>query len=317
VRFRIIPADTFIWNYNELIDFLLENQNQSIVIENGTEGCCARSVGLYTILDKFKFADVIIETSNILETHPAYKVKYVLPWKFINISQPVESELHAWNKTALFGTLYGRPLWHRLGIAAHLLTHYSDISKVGFVANPANQDQRELYELTQLWQHSPQSFVNFANTQHLLPLVHQDIDNYAPGSTLTDGFVAQTKKIYPNFLVDIVAETFISGDCFFITEKTIRPMLLKKPFIVMGSKNFLGYLRQLGFKTFYEFWDENYDGYADGNRYNHILKLIDQVATMRPDELEAMYHSMQDVLDHNYNLLISSKFKKTIVPIHD
>lgn len=312
MRFRIIPADTLIWNYNELIDFLIENQNQSIVIENGTEGCCARAIGLYTILDKFKFADVIIETSNILETHPAYKVKYVLPWKFINISQPIESELHTWNKTALFGTLYGRPLWHRLGIAAHLLTYHCDISKVGFVIDPANQDQRELYELTQLWQHSPQSFVNFANTHHLLPMVHQDIDNYAPGSTLTDGFVAQTKKIYPNFLVDIVAETFINGTTFFATEKTVRPMLLKKPFIAMAAQDHLLYLRQMGFRTFSDFWEEDYDGVADGNRYKKILKLIDTLATKSIDELDQMYLNMQGILDHNYQLLMSQTFNKRI-----
>jgi hypothetical protein len=48
-----------------------------------------------------------------------------------------------------------------------------------------------------------------------------------------------------------------------------------RPFIVMGSKNFLIYLRQMGFKTFYEFWNEDYDGYEGKEKYLQILKLID------------------------------------------
>ena len=95
----------------------------------------------------------------------------------------------------------------------------------------------------------------------------------SPGATLTDGFVKQTERVYKNFLIDIVAETFTTGDCFFITEKTVRPMLLKKPMIVMGSQDCLNYLRQMGFRTFGDFWDETYDGYKGRERYLRILDL--------------------------------------------
>ena len=56
MNFRIKPADTFIWNLSELVDFLITNQTQSIIIDNGTEGGCARTIGLYQWLDKFKFS---------------------------------------------------------------------------------------------------------------------------------------------------------------------------------------------------------------------------------------------------------------------
>jgi hypothetical protein len=312
MNFRIKPADTFIWNLSELVDFLIANQNQPITIDNGTEGACAHRTGLYQWLDKFKFSHVTVKTSNVLEHHKCYSIDIEIPWKFLNVTRPISSNWHVWNHAKVFGTLYGRPLWHRLGITSHLLEHHANISHVGFTTDPNNQDRRELFELVELWKHSPIGIKNFGNIYNQLPLLHADVDAYTPGAFLTDGFVAQTERIYQHFLIDIVAETFISGNCFFVTEKTVRPMLLKKPMIVMGSKNYLAYLRQMGFRTFADFWDEEYDGYEGADRFIRILGLIDSLAAKTTSELENMYWDMQYTLDHNYNLLISQKYKKHI-----
>lgn len=313
--FKIIPGDTFIWNLNELVDFLIANQHQDIIIENNTEGCCAKTIGLYQWLDKFSFNSVTIETSNVLETHARYKITYQSPWKFLKVNNIVDPIHHTWNQKSVFGTLYGRPLWHRLGIASHLLSAHPSISEVGCLCDPADPDQRRLFELSELWKHSPNSLVEFSKMIPQFPCNHVEIDQYSPRATWTDGFVQQTKSVYKNFFIDIVAETFTTGNCFFITEKTTRPMMLKKPMIVMGSRNFLNYLHQLGFKTFDQFWDERYDGFADVNRYQKILELIDHIATQPIDVLEDMYQRMQPILDHNYNLLISQTYNKSITKI--
>ena len=315
MKFRITAADTFIWNLKELVDFLIKHQHQHITIENGNEGCCSRTIGLYDWLDKFEFTSVTIETGNVLETHDFYDVKYKGSWGYIDVSRPIDPSLHVWNQKSIFGTVFGRPLWHRLGIASHLLSRYSDISAVGCLLNPADDDQRELTELTQLWQYHPASVVNFGNIIDQLPVQHTDVDEYTPGATLTDGYVKQTERIYPNFLIEIVAETFTSGRCFFVTEKTVRPMLLKKPMIVMGSRDYLDYLHQMGFKTFNNFWDENYDGFANADRYQKILQLIDQIATYSKEELQKMYLGMQSILDHNYNLLVNRTYNTNITYI--
>jgi hypothetical protein len=312
MNFRIKPADTFIWNYDDLVNFLIANQGQQIIIENGTEGCCARTIGLYQLLDQFQFESVTIKTSNPLEQHDRYHIEIFLPWKFLSSAQPVDKQWHIWNKNQLFGAVYGRPLWHRLGLAAHLIANHSDKSSVGLTANAEDQDQRKLFELTELWQHSPGSLKQFANIADRLPLYHNDVETYTPGLHLTNGYVAQTQRVYQNFLIDVVAETFTAGNCFFVTEKTVRPMLLKKPFIVMGSMNYLDYLHQMGFRTFSDFWDEHYDGYSGTERYHRIINLIDNLAQKKLDELETMYLDMQYTLDHNYDLLLTQCYKKGI-----
>ena len=313
--FRIIPDDIFIWNLSELVDFLIAHQHQDIIITNGTEGCCARTIGLYQWLDKFSFNSVTIETGNILENHDRYKISYTKPWKFLEVLRPIEQQLHTWNQKSVFGTLYGRPIWHRLGIVSHLLSMHPDISEVGCLGNLTHPDNRKQFELTTLWEHDADSLIKFAQISTGFPYKHTDVDQYTPGATLTDGYIKQTERVYNNFLIDIVSETFTSGDCFFITEKTVRPMLLKKPFITFASKHHLAYLRQMGFQTFHEFWNEGYDN-ADGvNRYQQIIQLIDWIAQQSTNTLVDMHQRMQPILDHNYNLLMRQHYDTTVTKI--
>jgi hypothetical protein len=316
MKFRIKPADTYIWNLSELIDFLIAHQNQSIIIDNSAEGGCATTVGLYKWLDKFNFKSVTIETGNILEKHPIYNIVYARPWKWLEVANTIEPQYHNWQKKSIFGTLYGRPIWHRIGIASYLLANYPTISQVGMIADPEDPDQRQLFELTQLWYHNRDSLVEFAAIQNQLPISQSDVDAYIPIATkTTDGFVQQSKTAYIDFLIDMVGETYTSGNCFYVTEKTVRPMLLKKPFIIVGNKNYLEYLRQLGFRTFGDFWDEDYDGFEGRDRLLKILNLIDELAAKPIDSLEKMYWDMHYTLEHNYNLLINQSYNRHIKEI--
>ena len=92
-------------------------------------------------------------------------------------------------------------------------------------------------------------------------------------------------------------------------------MLLKKPFITFASKDFLAYLRQMGFRTFADFWDEDYDGYEQGDRLRKIYRVIDTISAMSPAQLETMYWDMQYTLDHNYNILMEKKFTRSITQL--
>lgn len=315
MKFRIIPANKFIWNLSELVDFLIAHQNQDIIITNGTEGCCARTIGLYQWLDKFKFNSVIIETSNALETHDRYEISFQVPWKFLEVEKSIDQCHHIWNQKSVFGTLYGRPLWHRLGIVSYLMRVHPAISEIGCLGESTHPDKRKQFELLELWEHDADSLIKFAQISAGFPYKHMEVDQYTPGATLTDGFVKQTERVYKNFFIDIVTETFTSGDCFFATEKTVRPMLLKKPFITFASKYHLAYLKQMGFQTFHEFWNEGYDKSDGVNRYQQILQLIDWIAAQPMYTLVDMYQRMQPILDHNYNLLMRRDYDTTITKI--
>jgi hypothetical protein len=107
----------------------------------------------------------------------------------------------------------------------------------------------------------------------------------------------------------------VSGNSFFFTEKTVRTFLLQKPFILMGSQNTLCYLRQMGFKTFHDFWDEDYDGYSDRQRYAKIIALINSLASYNVDQLFDMYQAMMPILQHNCNLILNQTFSTEVTAI--
>jgi hypothetical protein len=84
-------------------------------------------------------------------------------------------------------------------------------------------------------------------------------------------------KFYDRFQIELVAETMCAGITFFPTEKTFRPITGRRPFIVYGPMNFLSNLRELGFQTYNECWDESYDHYQGQERWNRIRSVIDAV----------------------------------------
>ena len=309
--FTIIPADSFIWNQYELLSFLLSNQGNDIVLYTNEEGCCLQSIGLYKILDLFKFKSVAIISNNIFEFHDVYQITNRNNYfKFFNVNRDY-TEFHSWNKSKIFGALYNRAIWHRIGLASHLSINYKSLSSINFRSNPRNADSRALFELQDLFEVDPKSIENFTQCYKEFPVQLKDIDDYTVGATTTK-HTDQLCMLYPDFLIDVVAETFTSGQTFFVTEKTVRPMLLKKPFIVMGPKCFLIHLRQMGFKTFNNFWSEDYDGYPPKEKYKMILDLIDSIATKSIQELNEMYADMQEILDHNHNLLMTKTFSTNL-----
>jgi hypothetical protein len=313
-KFVLLPANDFIWNYDALLEFLIRNQGQPITLDTNTEGVCLQTAGVYKLLQKFNFNDVKIYTSNLLEHHDQYQIHMRKPLQFFTVKHTNYTEYHYWNKSKVFAGLYNRPLWHRLGLAAELQVNYQEQSVINLRADPHDVDQAMLFEVQKLFENAPGSFAKFAQVVHTWPRQIEQQDGYTKGNNTT-GHTDQLMHFYTDFLIDIVAETWTQGNCFNPSEKTVRPMLLKKPMIIMGPINYLGYLRQMGFRTFHDFWDEDYDGYEDKNRYSKILQLMHKLSQMSVSQLESMYWDMQYILDHNYNLLVSQTYNQTVTHI--
>jgi hypothetical protein len=207
--------------------------------------------------------------------------------------------------------LYGRPTANRLGISAHLLNCHAEKSVIHFSFGNTYNDL-PLYELEKLSQYDLDSVRKVSSLIVNMPIKQASTTGYCNQHY---NFHDTLTQLYQHVFVDIVSESHVLGDTFFPTEKTTRPMWLKKPFIVFASKNYLDYLHQMEFRTFSDFWSEEYDGFEGKDRFNKILKLIDSIALKSTDELEKMYWDMQYTLNHNYNLLLTQTYKKEITYI--
>ena len=62
---------------------------------------------------------------------------------------------------------------------------------------------------------------------------------------------------------NLILESDVTRDVFFMTEKTIKPLLIGQPFVIYASQGFLQHLKDLGFETFGTLWDESYDQEPD------------------------------------------------------
>lgn len=310
--FCVSATSDKIWNYTELIHFLSANQNKKIQIDIVPEAICLHNLGLYQLLDCFSFEQVDITTWNPLETHNVYNVNCKGKNFWFNQVVNVDKDLQQWNLNKIFLCLYYRPTAARLGIASYVEQRYSDNTHIHF-STTVDLDSVPQFELDKLLSWCPANISAAGRMIQQLPLKLGSTEYYTAfnGYNYTDPLT----KLYQDILVDLVVESHVAGNTFFPTEKTIRPMLLKKPFVIFGSKDYLAYLRQMGFRTFADFWDEDYDGYLGKERYLRIIKLIDHIAGLSRGQLETMYWDMQYTLDHNYQLLADKKYNTDIVSL--
>ena len=93
-----------------------------------------------------------------------------------------------------------------------------------------------------------------------------------------------------------------------LTEKIYKAVALH-PFIIVGNKNTLKYLKSLGFKTFPEMFDESYDDIDDRiDRIIFIMEEVERLCNMDIEELHKIYVSVLPKIKHNQEVLMNINF---------
>ncbi len=116
------------------------------------------------------------------------------------------------------------------------------------------------------------------------------------------------KELFLNSCINIVTETSFQMNELFLSEKILKPIVMYQPFIVFSSVHYLKRIKEIGFKTFDEFWDESYDDLYDWEeRYNKILLLILELNSKSIDELNNLYKSLKHICIYNRNHLLKMK----------
>ena len=92
----------------------------------------------------------------------------------------------------------------------------------------------------------------------------------------------------------------------FITEKITRPILNLHPQIIYGASGTLEHLKSLGYKTFSDYWDEDYDHLNGEQKLFAIMDLITDLGSRPLHELHDMYWDMMPILKHNQAVLLDT-----------
>lgn len=111
---------------------------------------------------------------------------------------------------------------------------------------------------------------------------------------------------WKSHFVNIVSETTVHTDVF-LSEKTLKPILGYKPFIVLGDSNIYNKLHEWGIDTFDDFFGTGYKDYASyTDRSKWIVDIIDQ---LKNENLNLLYKSIIPRLIKNKDLLINAAVK--------
>ena len=114
--------------------------------------------------------------------------------------------------------------------------------------------------------------------------------------------------------IHIVAETVFDRNKIHLTEKIFKPMVMMQPFIVFAGAGSLEYLKNYGFRTFGDVWDESYDLEIDhAARYAKILRLINKLSKASHAEIDHLLDRCAPIVEHNHRVFFSEGFEQQML----
>ena len=113
-------------------------------------------------------------------------------------------------------------------------------------------------------------------------------------------------------LLYLVTETVATGRRHHITEKTFKPIAMGMPFVIVGTRGSLEYLRSYGFRTFEGIWDESYDLEQDDVRIARIGSLLRSLDELPPAAKQDLFDAAQEVIQHNWNHFYNGGFEAVL-----
>jgi hypothetical protein len=129
----------------------------------------------------------------------------------------------------------------------------------------------------------------------------------------------QSRPYYQSSLVSLITETnFHHTLAATLTEKSFKPLKEKHPFIILGVNGCLQALRDLGFRTFSEFWDESYDTQENPNtRMHSIARVIEQISMWSDEQILDFKRRVKPILEHNFNVLKNSNRRDAVEKVNN
>lgn len=101
--------------------------------------------------------------------------------------------------------------------------------------------------------------------------------------------------------VFLITETVGEYPYPYLSEKTWRVLLYKMPFMIIGGKHSLKLLKSFGFKTFNEYWNEDYDNLENLiDRVDMVTDNLQKLSMLSQNELDNLYEKMLPIVEYNF-----------------
>ncbi len=103
--------------------------------------------------------------------------------------------------------------------------------------------------------------------------------------------------------IELVGESYTDKGCC-LTEKVLKPLFYKKPFISMASKGYHTFLKKQGFYLYDELFDYSFDNSPFKIRFQSLMSQMKNILELSSKNLKNQINSIQSKLDYNHDLII-------------
>ena len=223
-----------------------------------------------------------------------------------------------------FVAFNGRVCWHRDFIVDHIVNNHKDKCYYSYIEK----------NITLGIQNSKNSDTGTTPTYEMFNREHEDWMTKPSYSVLNDSYVQVVTESFfdPNSIAVAFNGIDEQGNADInikpigtpnglITEKTYKTFLYEQPMLLVAFPRILAQVKEMGYKTFPEFFDEDYDTEEHHHtRMNKIIASLDKFMQMDINEVHELYHSdsVQEKLKHNKELFYknchASPINKWLIP---
>lgn len=296
------------WVNPQEVKYLITNSNDDIVLDLGSEGASLNALGVVsTVIDlcariNLDPGKILIKNwPNAVEQVPFQRAYLPRISHFWWMSEQYWKDCFPANTQQYnFACFIGRKTLSRCTMLFDIYHEFSNCSLLSLMKdrNPlpwANDTPGVVLEQPHEWV----SDDNFYQWWNKCPVTSVDDKAVLDQYTKEQNTNRDLLNYYHLFDIEIVAETYTLGDVFFPTEKTVRPIMSMKPFLIYGPIDYLLRLRDLGFKTFHNIWNEDYDQLQGHQRWKRIKNIMHDIKNLTKDDYQDLIVRCDEVCKHN------------------
>jgi hypothetical protein len=285
--------------------------NQSIVIYSCFGEAC-NLPELETVLNKFKksFTIIITHRNYPLSLEQRFnckivKVKYAYAYYSRNMVKQLSSDVKLDLPLKKFLSFNNRAQWSRQALMQFLIKFdlLNDFYFSYWCEDRWNIGQKKIYDQTNKQIGDAPTWYNenldLEKLYESLPITikHDQFENNI------NSWFSGTDFFYQSSFASFVNETYIDENFdTFLTEKAMKPLAYGHPFLLHSSAGALANLKDLGFETFGDIFDESYDLIESSQlRFEHLLREVIRICELDNSVLADITAHITPRLQHNYN----------------
>lgn len=282
----------------------------NVTIDVNSEGPALGIYGVLELLDEFPHNYSFTRWSNPIEEVKYPRVDcsershfFTMSWRYWI------DELENVPVDKIFGLFVGRHSIARNCIMYDVCHSWPDqflISKMGlYVNDPWNENYNSgviSIEKLDQWASTRHgaNIKHWTKTHQLQSLDNLHVRDYYKIPEISSAECALSLlSFYNQFNIELVCETYTQGVTFFPTEKTVRPIVGNKPFLVYGPIDYLKNMQDLGFQTFAHLWNEDYDQYEGFARWQKMKTVIDTISKLDKQARADILKQCESITRHN------------------